>query len=311
MTISPTIEPAAYSRRNPFPAALVCRTLLSAPSEPNPKHHYEISLEGSGLHYEPGDSLAIFPENDPRVVEAILALFGWNGSEELARPDGQASILRQVLLRHVSITKPSRRLREMVEKLRGPMPALCDVIDLLSAAPELCRSLTPQEFVASLDKLQPRLYSIASSMHEHGAVAHLFVSSVFYDARLRQRLHQALAKYDGLVDNAGACLCQIVGMNMDIPESRQEIRAAQVHHFGVAPVGRMAPVEDLGNPSSLDHDAATSYGLLGHTVDDVRVGQHKSVVGHGPHVPSRARAGNRRQPARRRHFALICAKRRT
>jgi len=182
MTISPTIEPAAYSRRNPFPAGLVCRTLLSAPSEPNPKHHYEISLEGSGLHYEPGDSLAIFPENDPRVVEAILALFGWNGSEEFARPDGQASILREVLLRHVSITKPSRRSREMVEKLRGPMPALCDVIDLLSAAPELCRSLTPQEFVASLDKLQPRLYSIASSMHEHGAVAHLFVSSVFYEA---------------------------------------------------------------------------------------------------------------------------------
>ena len=182
MIISPTMEPAAYTRRNPFPAALVCRTLLSAPSEPNPKHHYEISLEGSGLRYEPGDSLAIFPENDPGVVEAILACFGWNASEEVPRPDGQASTLRQVLLRQVSITKPSRRLREAVEKLRGPMPAICDVTDLLSAAPELCASLTPQEFVASLDKLQPRLYSIASSMHEHGAVAHLFVSSVFYEA---------------------------------------------------------------------------------------------------------------------------------
>ena len=86
-------------------------------------------------------------------------------------------------------------------------------------------------------------------------------------------------------------------MNMDISESRQEIRAAQVHHVGVTRVGRMAPVEDLGNPSSLDHDAATSYGLLAHTVDDVRVGQHKSVVGHGlmyHHVPVRATAASRR-----------------
>ena len=182
MIISPTMEPAAYSRGNPFPAALVCRTLLSAPSEPNPKHHYEISLEGSGLRYDPGDSLAIFPENDPTVVEGILARFGWSGGEEVSRPDGQASTLRQVLLRQASITKPSRRLRETVEKLRGPMPVICDVTDVLSAAPEHFASLTPQEFVASLDKLQPRLYSIASSMHERGAVAHLFVSSVFYEA---------------------------------------------------------------------------------------------------------------------------------
>jgi sulfite reductase (NADPH) flavoprotein alpha-component len=182
MITFPTVEPTAYSRRNPFPAALVGRALLSDAREPNPKHHYEIALEGSGLRYEPGDSLAIFPENDPGVVEAILARFGWNGGEEVLRLDGQASTLRQVLLSDVSITKTSRRLRETVEKLRGTMPTICDVSDLLSAVPEVCASLTPRELVASLDKLQPRLYSIASSMREHGEVAHLFVSSVFYES---------------------------------------------------------------------------------------------------------------------------------
>src|SRR5258705_13011410 len=54
----------------------------------------------------------------------------------------------------------------------------------------------------------------------------------------------------------------------------------------------MGPIEDFANPSSLDHDAATNYGLLAHAVDDVRVGQQKPVVSHGPHVTSRARAGN-------------------
>src|SRR4029453_8844428 len=54
----------------------------------------------------------------------------------------------------------------------------------------------------------------------------------------------------------------------------------------------MGPIEDFANPSSLDHDAATNYGLLADAVDDVRVGQQKPVVSHGPHVASRARAGN-------------------
>src|SRR2546427_10731189 len=66
----------------------------------------------------------------------------------------------------------------------------------------------------------------------------------------------------------------------------------------------MGPIEDFANPSSLDHDAATNYGLLAHAVDDVRVGQHKSVVSHGPHVASRARGGNPSLPARRRQFVL-------
>ena len=182
MIIAPTMESTAYTRRNPFPATLSCRTLLSAPGEPNPKHHYELSLGGSGLRYEPGDSLAIFPENDPAVVETIFARFGWTGNEAVSGLDGQTSTLRQVLLREVSITKPSRRLRELVEKRRGPMPAVCDVIDLLSTAPDLCENLSPQDFVALLGKLQPRLYSIASSMRAHGETAQLFVSSVHYEA---------------------------------------------------------------------------------------------------------------------------------
>src|SRR5258705_12518416 len=54
----------------------------------------------------------------------------------------------------------------------------------------------------------------------------------------------------------------------------------------------MGPIEDFANPSSVDHDAATNYGLLAHAVDDVRVGQQKPALSQGPHVTSRARAGN-------------------
>ena len=75
-----------------------------------------------------------------------------------------------------------------------------------------------------------------------------------------------------MIDHAGACLGEIVGMNMDIPEPWQEIRATQVDHVGIPGVGRMRSIEDLADPSSLDHDATANYGQLAHTVDDVRVG---------------------------------------
>src|SRR5262245_18925062 len=113
-----------------------------------------------------------------------------------------------------------------------------------------------------------------------------------YHARLGQGLHQALTKRDRLVDHVGAGLREIIRMNMDIPEPGQEISVLEIDHVGVARVGRTASVEDLGNPPSLDHDAAIYYGPLAHAVDDVRVGHHEPFAGHGPHVASRARAGN-------------------
>src|SRR5438128_8303653 len=66
-----------------------------------------------------------------------------------------------------------------------------------------------------------------------------------HDPRLRECLHQAMAEGDGLIDGADAS--EIVGMNVDVPESGQEVHAVEIDH-----------VRNLANPSSLDHDAAAN-----------------------------------------------------
>ena len=65
------------------------------------KDPYALSLEGSGLRYEPRDSLAIIPENDPELVAGLLAQLAMHGSEE-----ARGCNLRTVLQRVVTITKP-------------------------------------------------------------------------------------------------------------------------------------------------------------------------------------------------------------
>ena len=60
-----------------------------------------------------------------------------------------------------------------------------DYIDLLSDMPNL--SFTPQEFVSNLDRLKPRLYSIASSPDAHPGEVELTVAIVRYNHHGRDR----------------------------------------------------------------------------------------------------------------------------
>lgn len=42
--------------------------------------HMEVSIEGSGMRYLPGDSLGVLPSNDPVVVERLLECLGQDGA---------------------------------------------------------------------------------------------------------------------------------------------------------------------------------------------------------------------------------------
>ena len=60
-----------YTRKNPLLARLKRAELLTRPGSEKDTRHYEIDLCGSGLTYEPGDSLAVLPQNNPAHVEKI------------------------------------------------------------------------------------------------------------------------------------------------------------------------------------------------------------------------------------------------
>ncbi len=61
------------TRTNPFIASIKERYRLNKMGSTKETWHFVLDLAGSGVHYRPGDSIGIFPENDLKKVEDILA----------------------------------------------------------------------------------------------------------------------------------------------------------------------------------------------------------------------------------------------
>src|SRR5205823_10692099 len=90
-------KPASlYTRTNPFPGKLtVNRTLCGEGSEKDTRH-FEIDLAEWGLNYEVGDSMTVWPTNDPKLVEQILKAICATGEENVKGPKGETT-LREAL----------------------------------------------------------------------------------------------------------------------------------------------------------------------------------------------------------------------
>jgi len=184
----------AYGRDAPFAAELLANQRITARGSAKDVRHVELSLEGSGLHYEPGDALGLWPVNPPALVEAILRTGELDG-DAVVEHAGQRLALRQWLGEKRELTKLSRPFvashaaqsrSEALNLLLAPgqqtaLAGLLDrsqVLDLLRQHPA---HWTPEEFVAALRPLTPRLYSIASSQKHVGDEVHLTVAHVEYD----------------------------------------------------------------------------------------------------------------------------------
>ena len=105
-----------YSRKNPFPGRMTTNRLLSQPGSGKEIRHFEISLEGSGLSYEVGDSAGIYPDNDPALVEETIAALGASPDEMVpaAEAGAPALSLREALRTQYHITSPSKQFLEAI-----------------------------------------------------------------------------------------------------------------------------------------------------------------------------------------------------
>jgi sulfite reductase (NADPH) flavoprotein alpha-component len=204
-TAPPAPVVPAFSRKNPFPAPLLKRQRLDGPGSEKETFHYEFSLDGSGLIFEPGDSLGVFPANAPELVDEIINLLGFSGDEEVSGTSGESIPLRAALQRERTITTPSRQFVQLVaERIPSAHFLLeyCDphnrtkldaylwgrhVIDFALEYAELRNKISGGEFVGSLSKLQPRLYSIASSLKRYPEQTHLLVTNVGFVSYGRAR----------------------------------------------------------------------------------------------------------------------------
>ncbi len=175
-------SPEPYSKKNPFPAPVIAVRNLNAPGSAKEVNHVELSLEGSGLVYEAGDALGVIPQNCPELVTQVLAALGCDGEEAVTTPSGELS-LRSALTTQFDLGKPSADLLALFGETARP--ELHHVIDVLLAHPG--KTPAPAAFVATLKKIQPRLYSISSSPKAHAGQVHLTVGAVRYDLHGRPR----------------------------------------------------------------------------------------------------------------------------
>lgn len=191
-----------FSRKNPFEAPLLEKIQLNGKGSAKETWHLELSLEGSGLHYEPGDALGVYARNPESLVKEILYAAMLNGNKVLAF-EGVEKPFRQILLEDVELTVLNRELLEKYAAWTGSAPLkniLQDpealrafvwgrnVADLLREFPAAMSEATLLSF---LRKMPPRLYSIASSLSAHPEEVHLTVGAVRY--QYNGRPHQGVA----------------------------------------------------------------------------------------------------------------------
>ncbi len=193
-------EPIIYNKSNPYVASIKERYCLSHPESSKKTWHVVLDIKNSGLTYSVGDSIAIYPCNDPELVERTLEVLRASG-DEIAKDkrSGQNIPLREFLFRHANITTISRKfIGEIAQRQTNPLKkehletllleshkeplkeylAHHEIWDALKENEEA--EFTLEEAVSLMMPLLPRFYSIASSPLTASDEIHLTVANLSY-----------------------------------------------------------------------------------------------------------------------------------
>ncbi|MEI5639842.1 MULTISPECIES: assimilatory sulfite reductase (NADPH) flavoprotein subunit [unclassified Pseudoalteromonas] len=188
-----------YTKQNPFAAELSVVQKITGRNSSKDVRHIEISLEGSDITYQPGDSLGVYFLNDPQQVAAVIELLKLDKNASVKVGDAEVS-LEQALTEHLELTQSYPGFVEkyalatnntQLSELANDKPALRayleerQIYDVIKQNPG---DIDAQGLVDCCRKLQARLYSIASSQAEVEEEVHLTVAVVEFDAFGEQHL---------------------------------------------------------------------------------------------------------------------------
>ncbi len=189
---------AVFDKKNPYSAEVLDKIVLNGTGSSKETLHLELSLEGSGLSYEPGDALGIYPENRDADIEAVLAATDLTANSKLG-----SATLAEALKSDFDITTLSPAIALKYNGIVGnsDLQALLDeegrttlkkwidgrqLVDLLETYPY--KKWDAEAFTGILRKLNPRLYSIASSLKAHEDQVDLTIAAVRYDTHGKERV---------------------------------------------------------------------------------------------------------------------------
>ena len=208
-----------YSRNSPVRAHFVSRTRLNGEGSEKLTCHIEIDLSESGLQYVVGDSLGVFPRNDPALADAIIAAIDVPADFPIA---GES--FRDVLIERTSLGSAPDALFQFISYLtggdrrkkaqalaRGEDPdgdaATLDVLGALRKFEGIRPD--PEALIEVLETLQPRLYSISSSPKTNPGRVSLTVDTVRYEIDGRERLGVASTYLGGRIEESGELLVYV------------------------------------------------------------------------------------------------------
>lgn len=184
---------AAWTRQHPFEAEVLVNQRIVANDSGKDVRHIELSLEGSGITYQPGDALGVWPVQSPTLVDAVLDTLGLDSDLEVTFKN-EALPLSSWLGQRRELTALTRPFL-VAHAERGGHGGLKALLDSGSNAPlaellartqllDLLRQYpTPWDadaLVAALRPLAPRMYSIASSQSQVDEEVHLTVDRLHY-----------------------------------------------------------------------------------------------------------------------------------
>lgn len=197
-TANGAVTTIGYGRGNPFAAKMIVSRNLNGMGSAKHTSHVEIDLSGSGLTYEVGDSLGVYPVNCDLLVRDVLSELGvfenasidWEGSQlpaslvmcEKCDLNECTDELLELLISNCDSAEAKARLENWLE---DGVPDGVDVLELLQQTP--FKQLDLAEFMSTLAAMQPRLYSISSSLNAHPEKVHLTIGRVSWERANRLR----------------------------------------------------------------------------------------------------------------------------
>jgi sulfite reductase (NADPH) flavoprotein alpha-component len=196
---TPVAIKTQYNKKNPFKATVLEKVKLSGRGSDKEVYHVELSLEDSGLIYEPGDSVGIFTKNPESLVNQIIEKCGFDPKQKVDVNENEVS-LNDALSHHFEITlltfdllnKYAERTRnKKLKKLLDNEAELDEYLfghDLLDLLEDFPFEWNVHKLIEILRPLPPRLYSISSSQESVGEEVHATISVVRYERKNRHRV---------------------------------------------------------------------------------------------------------------------------
>jgi sulfite reductase (NADPH) flavoprotein alpha-component len=188
-----TLASKEYSKKSPFTATLLQSQKITGRDSVKDIRHIEISLEDSGMSYQPGDALGVWFNNDEAMVSELLSLLSIDKSESI-EIGGQSMSIFDALIEKLELTQSYPTFVaaynefaasvELAEKLadKAILRVYLSERQIIDVVREYPTSLSAQQLADALRGITPRLYSIASSQAEVEDEVHLTVALVEYDA---------------------------------------------------------------------------------------------------------------------------------